>query len=125
MTTQQTTEFIAAVLAVSIRRKANLADDGKEGTWELIGYLGDRGVIKTGIEGLSQIPAELADLKPDEVPRLAADVSLVLNVWGVNHRRQDITSEVIRAIVDAIPAFKDAYRHWLVISNMPLTALPA
>ncbi len=124
MNTQQTTEVLAALLALSIRHKANMADDGKESTWELIGYLGDRGLIKSAIEGIKDVPEELGDLQPEEVPELAKEVSLILNQWGVNHRTQDITAEVMRDLVDSIPAFKEAYARWQIIANLPVSAIP-
>lgn len=124
MKTQQTLEVLAALLAISIRRRANLADDGKESVWELFGYFGDRGVVRAAIEDIKNVPMEIADLESSEVPEIAEAVSLILNEWGVNHRRQDITSEVIRALVDSIPVFKEAYARWKIIENLPLSALP-
>ncbi len=121
---QQTIEVIAAIRAVSIRHKANMADDGKESTWEMLGYINERGAIKSAIEGIKDVPAELGDISSDEVPELATAVSLLLNEWGVNHRRQDITEQVILDIVDSIPVFKEAYRRWQIISNLPPTAVP-
>lgn len=121
---QQTLEVLAAILALSIRHKANLADDGRESVWEMMGYIKERGVIKTALEGIKEVPQELSHLQSEDVPEIASAVSLILNEWGVNHRRQDITTEIIRDIVDSIPVFKEAYHRWQIIANLPSTAIP-
>lgn len=124
-TTQQTLEVLAAILALSARRKDHLADDGKESPWERLGYFQDWPKVKKAWDGIKEVPAEIADMASDEVPEIARAVSLILNEWGVNHRSQDITAEVIRGIVDAIPVFKEAIRRWEIIASMPPVAIPA
>ena len=123
MNLQQTSELIAGILALKLRHDRNLADDGKESPFEKLGYAFELRAIKKAIEGIRLIPFELADLTPDEVPELAQAVSIVLNAWGVNHRRQDITSEIIKTIVESIPAFRNAIECWDRINAMPPTAI--
>lgn len=122
---QETIEVLAAILALRIRHKANLADDGKESYWELLGYAHEMPAIKLAINGIDKVPEELANLGTDELPELAQSISAILGTWEVSHRKQDITNEVMWAIVDAIPSFQQAYVHWKNIVNMPLSALPA
>lgn len=105
-TTQQTLEVLAAIVAISHRHREHMADDGRESGWELLGYIKDRGKIKLALEGIKEVPLELADLTADEVPEISAAVSLILNEWGVNHRNCDITSDVIKCAVRIVPHLK-------------------
>lgn len=120
--TQQTLEVIAAIRAISERHRAHLADDGKESFFEKLGYFNDRGVITAAIKDIGLVPSELALLTPDQYPEIATSVSVILNSWGVNHRRSEITTEVIRDIIDSIPVFKEAINRWNIIASMPPTA---
>lgn len=118
----ETIELIAAFRAVALRHKANLSDDGVESGWEKLGYIKELRTIRRGLDGIKAIPLELINIKSDDVPELADAVSMTLNVWGVNHRRQDITAEIIRDIVDSIPVFKEAKNRWEILMGFPPTA---
>lgn len=122
MKIDHTLELVAALHALSLRHKQNLADDGRESRWELIGYLHEFRPIKRALEGIKDVPAELIDLADDEVPGLVNAMSEVLRDWGVSFRQQDITAEVVRAIVDAVPVIKEVARRWEKIVNLPPTA---
>lgn len=120
-TTQQTLEVLAAILALKRRHSKNM-EDGKESWVEKIGYIFERGKINKALEGIKEVPDELLDLTANEVPEIAASVSLILNEWGFNHRQRDISNEVIRDIVDSIPVFKEAINRWNIIASLPPTA---
>lgn len=120
---QETLEALAAVYAISLRRREHLSDDGEESTWELLGYVRDWKVIRRGLENIRQVPFELLHLTHAEFEEAAGQISMILNTWGINHRRQDVTKELLRAIVDSVPVFKEAIRRWKVICNLPPTAI--
>lgn len=124
MTTLQTTELLAA-LHVSTARYREAMRDGRLSWIELAGFLQDIPELRRALDGIHLVPAELADLTPEELPPLADQINVVLAAWGLTARQQDITTEVLRALVDAIPVFQEAARRWEIIVNLPPSAEPA
>lgn len=120
--TPETIELIAAVLALKAQRDRNLADDGRESRWELLNYVDEIPEIKRALSGIGRVPVELAALTPESVEPLVVKISELLAAWGVQHRRQDITAELVRAVVDMIPVVRLLVRRWQTIISMPPAA---
>lgn len=120
--TPETIELIAAVLAIKAQRDRNLADDGRESRWELLNYVDEIPEIKRALSGIGRVPVELAALTPESVEPLVVKISELLAAWGVQHRRQDITAELVRAVVDMIPVVRLLVRRWETIISMPPSA---
>lgn len=123
---KETLEALAAVYAIRLQHVRNVKDDGRESGWEIATtYLDELPVLRRAIKGAGEIPAELLNIQPNDVATLAPRISSILWTWGISHRVQDITAEVLRGIVDLIPVLKEAVRRWDYIMSLPPPALPA
>ena len=101
-TTKETTEALAAIYALISRYKVAMSD-GRLGYLELAGFFRDAPAVKLALEHIELIPDELLDLTEEEMPAIIADLSNVLNAWGVSHRMQDITSDVANGLAEMVP----------------------
>lgn len=115
---QHTTEVLAAGVALSLRTRNALADDGKISWLEGLGYLAELPKVATALKGIHEVPAELLDLDEFEKDGLADMVSETLTHWGVSHRVQDITKELMAAAVSLVGTL-------LTIKRLPPSAVPA
>lgn len=93
-TIKESLEVITALAAIGVRTAANLKD-GKISYVEMAGYLSDLGTVRDALTGITEVPAELRDLTPDEVAELRNAVLAALADLGITHRTQDITERII------------------------------
>lgn len=127
MTTVNTIEALAAIRALSIRYRAAMAD-GKVGWLELAGFIREAKPVRRAIENIHLIPEEAFDLTDDEVPEVSVAISETLSAWGVSHRDQDVSGDVVKALSQMLPHIKAIKEIALgtasVIHDRPPTALP-
>ena len=114
-TTKETTELLQAFNKLAVRTIANLKDDGKVSFAEGVAYAADIGTIRAGFAGVTEIPAEFADLDSEEMQALRGMIVDGLNDAGITHRTQDITDAVLQWFYDTIKLA-------LFIKNAPPTA---
>ena len=128
MNTKETHEVFAAIAAGFIRYKRALAD-GHMSYLDLLGFLHEVPAIRAALENIHLVGAELLDLKEDEVPVVAMDISVILSGWGVSHRQQDISGDVVRGLTRMIPHVQAIIREgeavMAAIAGHPPSALPA
>ena len=91
----QTRELVRALSTVAVRLIDDLKD-GKISIAEGIGFLSDFGVIREGVQGISEIPGELADLSDEEREVLLADIRAALSTVGLSHRTTDAAEKILR-----------------------------
>jgi superfamily II DNA/RNA helicase len=113
----ETRELIKAVSTVAVRLIDDLKD-GKISITEGIGYLSDFTVIRTGLQGITEIPGELADLTDAEREMLLEDISAALTAAGLSHRIADAAEKILRWAYGTVRTFVD-------IRSAPPVALPA
>lgn len=116
-TIQETRELINALGTVAVR----LIDDFKDGRISLtegIGFLSEFGTLREGLQGLSDVPAELADLTDAERETLLADINRVLTGAGLSHRVADAAEKILRWAYGTVRTFVE-------IKTAPPSALPA
>ena len=92
---KETLEVIVSLAAIGARTAANLANDGKISYIEAAGYLSELGTVRTALQGITEVPAELKDLDADEVSELRTAVLKALAGVGITHRTQDITDRLL------------------------------
>lgn len=128
MTTTETREVFAAVTALVLRYKDAMTD-GKLSWYEMAGFLAEVRPVRRAIERIHEVPSELIDLSPEEMPALTADISNILAAWGISHRSQDITRLVVSrmpALLDLVQALLGELRLLMSeIEAQPPSALPA
>lgn len=117
MDIKETRELIRALSAIAVRLVADLGD-GKISYLEIAGFLGDFGVIREGLQGISHVPAELKDLDDAERETLLADVTTALVGAGLSHRVGDIAEKILRWAFGTVNTIAD-------IRNLPPSAVPA
>ncbi len=113
----QTREAIAALAAIIIRTKNDLSD-GKISIAEGIGFLSDFGVLRAGIQGISEVPAELQDLDPAERDVLLSDIKVALTNAGLSHRIADAAEKILGWAYNTVTLVVD-------IRTLPPAAVPA
>lgn len=104
--TPQLQELLAAGLAFSIRYKTDMANDGKISWLEMAGFFNDIGLDREALEGADQIPKELLALTETDLVEIVPELSAILTAWGVPHRPQDITADMIQGVVIMMPTAK-------------------
>lgn len=114
---QETRELIAALTAVIVRTKNDLSD-GKMSVPEIIGFAADFGVIRTGVSGMQNVPAELADLDAEEREVLLSDIKVAMTNAGLSHMIADSAEEILRWGYNTVQMM-------MRIKNAPPAALPA
>lgn len=113
----ETRELIRALGTVAVR----LIDDLKDGRISLaegVGFLSEFGIIREGVQGITDVPAELADLTDEERETLLADISAALTGAGLSHRIADAAEKILRWAHGTVRTFVD-------IKQAPPSALPA
>jgi hypothetical protein len=116
-TIKETRELVRALSAIAIRTVRNLGD-GKISYLEMAGYLSDLGEVREGLQGISNVPGEMADLDDVEKETLLADIGALLVGAGLSHRVSDAAEKVLRWSYSSVRVF-------LEIKNAPPSAVPA
>ena len=111
----ETRELVAAVAAIAIRSMRAL-DDGKFSYPEAAGFLLDIGTLRTGLSGVGEVPAELADLDDDEQIVLLEDIGKSLTEAGLSNRIADSSVKILRWAYGSVRTFLD-------IRNAPPSAI--
>lgn len=102
----ETRELIRALSTVAVRLIDDLKDS-KISLTEGIGYLSDFGVIRTGVQGITEIPGELADLTDAEREILLEDINAALTEAGLSHRIADAAEKILRWAYSTVRTFVD------------------
>lgn len=113
-TTRETREVIHALGAV-VARKVLVSADGRVTFIERFGFLGDAPEVYEAIRGISEVPAELADLDKNELVILVGDIRMILIDLKISHRHSDIAEwifewayNMIRSTIQLFNRIKDA-----------------
>ncbi len=107
MDTKETTELVAGLSAVL----RDVAEHGEESKMALLmSIIKDSDKILKGLLGSNNIPAELADLTPEELADLYQAVEDSLEGWGDPNVR-----EAVKATATAAFAASEAVLRWKVV----------
>ena len=102
MTIKETRQVAAAIVAVLLRWKDSMKD-GKLSLLEKAAFLTEYTTIQRALDRISDVPQELLNISPEELPAITADVTNILDAWGISARNQDATA----LIVSRVPVFID------------------
>lgn len=118
MNIKESTELVRALGAIARRLIEDLAD-GKISYWEIAGFMSDFGIIKDGASGITEVPAELADLDDVERDALLAIIREQLAVMpGISARLEDASVRVLKWAFDTARMILD-------VRGLPPSATPA
>jgi len=115
---KETLELVTALAIMAARTGKNLRDDGRVSLLETAGYLADFSVIRAGLAGLSEIPAEFRQLDDARLDQLRAGILAGLATAGIQHRTMDITDRLMIWAYDTVQTL-------LFIRNAPPSAIAA
>lgn len=101
---KETRELFAAIAAILLRTKSNLAD-GKMSWIEMMSYGGDIPELKAALSGIKEISHEMLDIDDAEAEVLASDVRDLLVKWDLTDRLGDVSVELVKFIAEGIQTF--------------------
>lgn len=113
---KETREAIEALKSLTVRTVKALADDGKIGIGEGVGFMVDIVTIIDGLKGSGQILAELRDLDYDERQVLRDDIHAAIVAAGLTHRQADLADHALEWIDDTV-------KFALKVKNQPRSAV--
>jgi hypothetical protein len=100
-TTKETREVIAALGAV-IARTIRVQADGTVTGIEKVSFIKDAPEVYDALVGISEVPAELADLDTGERIILSGDIRMILIEVGISHRNSDIADWILEWAYDFV-----------------------
>lgn len=119
-TTKESRELIRAFGAVACRW-IKTGMDGKRTRWETLGFLGDVPEVYDGVKGIGEVPAELADLDPNEKVILIGDIKQEMIACGISHRDTDAAEWILDWAYNEVRNF---FALAAKIKERPPSALP-
>lgn len=120
MTITETREVFAAFTALTLRYQ-DAMKDGKLSWYEMAGFLTEVKPVKRALERVHEVPAELLDISPDELPAITADITNILAAWGISHRHQD----AVAVIAGRLPVLIDMAKNMVAEARLLFAELQA
>jgi hypothetical protein len=111
---KESREVVFALSTLAIRLIDDLKDS-KISLGEGLAFLSDFGIIRDGIQGIAQVPGELADLTEEERDLILADIRTALVASGMSHRMGDAAERILRWAHGTVRTFVE-------IRSLPLSA---
>ncbi len=101
---KETREVVHAVGSIAVA----LIDDLKDGKFSLsegIAFLTKFGLIRAAVQGINEVPAELADLDASERELLMQDIADALTSAGLSHRIADASGLILHWAYNTVSTF--------------------